>query len=56
MQSGTCEAVLAIDARAWDGALAGSARDEVTVEGTTNEKPPTSLANFGGKMEREEGI
>ncbi len=59
---GMCEAVHAIDAAAWDGALSGAAGDEVTVEvtarvtveGTTNEKPPTTLELVGGKLEREE--
>jgi hypothetical protein len=59
-----CEAVLAIDAGAWDGALACSRRDEVTVgvtervtvEGTTKEEPPVPLREAGGELEREEGF
>jgi len=80
---GMCEAVLAIDASAWDGrttaplalrqaqgerevrgALGGPASDEVTaevtvrvtVDGPTNEKPPTTLEVVGGEMEREKGF
>ncbi len=80
---GMCEAVVAIDASAWDGrttaplalrqaqgerevrgALGGPASDEVTaevtvrvtVDGPTNEKPPTTLEVVGGEMEREKGF
>ncbi len=59
-----CEAVLAIAVAAWDGALGGAADDEVTAEvtvrvtvyGPTNEKPPTTLGEVGGQMEREKGF
>ena len=65
--SGLCEAVLAIDPAAWNGhptALPVREQGEVTtevtigvtVEGTTNEKPPRSLRNVGGNMEREKGF
>jgi hypothetical protein len=59
-----CEAILAIDAAARNGALGGAAGDEVTVEvtakvtveGSANEKPPTTLEVVGGELEREKGF
>jgi integrase len=62
--SGLCEAVLAIDPAAWDGTPAAlpdpwvttEVTTRVTVEGTTNDKPPTTLAVVGGEMEREKGF
>ena len=55
-----CEAVLAIDPTAWAGTPAAVTQDEVTVEvtgeGTTNDKPPTTLTIVGGYMEREKGF
>ncbi len=55
-----CEAVLAIDPAAWAGTPAAVTQDEVTVEvtgeGTTNDKPPTTLTIVGGELEREKGF
>jgi integrase len=55
-----CEAVLAIDPAAWDRAAVAVTPGEVTfgvtVQGTSNEKPPTTLKIVGGKMEREKGF
>jgi integrase len=61
---GMCDAVLAIDSGAWEGAPAGAPRGEVTVrvtsrvtaKGTTNEKPPASLRKPGVTLEREKGF
>jgi len=57
-------AVLAIDAGARDGVLGGAAGEEVTVEvtaritveGSRNEEPPTTLEVVGGELEREKGF
>ncbi len=58
--SGMCAAVLAIDPAAWPGSPAAVTQDEVTVgvtgQGTTNDKPPTTLTIVGGELEREKGF
>ena len=61
---GMCDAVLAIDPAAWVVANTGASSDEVTaevtvgvtVEGSANEKPPTTLSVVGGELEREKGF
>jgi hypothetical protein len=61
---GMCEAVLAIDPAAWRSAPTLAAAGEVTaevtfrvtVEGTANEKRPTTLEVVGGELEREKGF
>lgn len=57
---GMCAAVLAIDPAAWAGAPTPVTSAEVTTrvtgKGTANEKPPTSVENVGGEMEREKGF
>jgi hypothetical protein len=61
---GMCEAVLAIDPAAWRGAAPQAAADavtagvtaRVTVEGSGNQKPPTTLELSGVELEREKGF
>ena len=58
-----CEAVRAIGPEAW-GVTPASPQERVTAEVTVrvtgaarqNEKPPTSLRNVGGELEREKGF
>jgi hypothetical protein len=58
--SGLCAAVSAIDASAWNGRLSSlgervtpEVTPRVTPDAPQNEKPPTSLKNVEGKMERK---
>jgi hypothetical protein len=60
---GLCAAVSAIDAGAWNGRATSPGErvtlqvtPRVTLEAPRNEKPPTSVENVGGKMEREKGF
>jgi len=61
---GMCEAVVAIDAAAWDGALGGAAGDEVTVEVTARvtvrrerqRKPPDNSGGCRGRTGAGKGI
>jgi hypothetical protein len=57
---GMCEAVLAIDPAAWDRQPEPATPSEVTVrvtdQGTTNDKPPTTLTIVGGYLERGKGF